>query len=266
MAYPTVQAPYGLLPINLIGGQVFAGATRQIPIASGYNTAIFYGDVVKLASTGTLNIDSGTSTATPVGVFLGCSYTDPTFGKVFRQYYPASTVASDIVAYVQDDPDALYKVAAVSATTVIAAPGRTFVGNNAELVQNTGSTTTGNSAVAISAFNTTATLPIRVIDVVPDTSIVTTQTATTTNSSTSVTLSAANANILKFMAVSGTGIAANTTVDTISGTTLTLSTAATASGTVTLTFVGFPEMVVKWNAPSATGQAGGHQYLNATGV
>ena len=52
MAYPSVTAPYGLLPINLIGGQVFAGATRQIPIASNSATAIFYGDIVKLASTG----------------------------------------------------------------------------------------------------------------------------------------------------------------------------------------------------------------------
>jgi hypothetical protein len=268
MAYPTVQAPYGLLPINLIGGQVFAGATRQIPIASGYSTAIFYGDVVKLASTGTLNIDSGTTTATPVGVFLGCSYTDPTFGKVFRQYYPASTVASDIVAYVQDDPDALFKVATVSGTTVVAAAARTFVGNNAALVQNTGSTTTGNSAVGITDFATTATLPIRVIDVVPDTGIVTTATATTTSGSTSVTLSAANADILKFMAISGTGIAAGTTVSAISGTSLTLSANATASGTVTLTFVGYPELICKWNAPNVTGQtvAGGHQYLNPTGV
>jgi hypothetical protein len=250
----------------LIGGQVFAGATRQIPIASGYATDIFYGDVVKLVSTGTLNIDSGTTTATPVGVFLGCSYTDPTFGKVFRQYFPTGTVASDIVAYVQDDPDALFKVAAVSGTTVIAAPSRTFVGNNAALVQNAGSTTTGNSGVAVTDFATTATLPIRVIDVVPDTVIVTTQTATTTSGSTSVTLSATNADVLKFMAISGTGIAAGTTVSAISGTSLTLSANATASGTVTLTFVGYPEVVVKWNAPSATGQAGGHQYLNATGV
>jgi hypothetical protein len=35
MAYPTVDKPYGLKPINLIGGQVFAGATRQMEIASG---------------------------------------------------------------------------------------------------------------------------------------------------------------------------------------------------------------------------------------
>ena len=48
MAYPSVSAPYGLIPINLVGGQVFAGATRQIPINSGSATAIFFGDVVKL--------------------------------------------------------------------------------------------------------------------------------------------------------------------------------------------------------------------------
>jgi hypothetical protein len=266
MSYPTVSKPYGLLPINLIGGQVFAGATRQIPIASNYNTNIFYGDPVKLVSSGTLERDTPDAAMTPVGVFLGCSYTDPTFGKVFRQYYPQNTVANDIVAYVQDDPDALFKVAVVSGTTAIAAFSRTFVGNNVEMVDNTGSTTTGDSAAGVSDPATTDTLPLRVIDVVPDTAIVTTVTGTTTNSSTAVTLSAANADVLKFMAISGTGIAAGTTVSAISGTSLTLSANATASGTVTLTFVGYPEVVVKWNAPSATGQAGGHQYLNATGV
>ena len=96
MAYPSVDAPYGLLPVNLIGGQVFAGATRQIPIASGSATAIFFGDVVKLGSDGTLSKDTGTDAATPVGVFMGCSYTDATFGKTFRQYYPGAVVASDI--------------------------------------------------------------------------------------------------------------------------------------------------------------------------
>lgn len=171
MAYPTVSAPYGLIPINLIGGQVFAGATRQIPIATNSATAIFYGDVVKLNSDGTLDKDTGTSAATPVGVFLGCSYTDPVFGKTFRQYYPGTTNISDIQAYVQDDPDALYKVAVVSATTTIGTVTRTAVGNNAVLVQNAGSTITGNSKVAVSATtNTTSTWPVRVIDVVSETS------------------------------------------------------------------------------------------------
>ena len=172
MAYPSVTAPYGLLPINLIGGQVFAGATRQIPIASGSTTAIFYGDIVKLASTGLLVQDTGTDAATPVGVLLGCSYTDPTFGKTFRQYYPGAVTASDIVAFVADDPDQLFKVAVVSGTTVVTYVNRTSVGNNAVLVQNVGSTTTGNSAVAIiDATATTNTWPVRIIDVVPETAI-----------------------------------------------------------------------------------------------
>ena len=170
MAYPTVSAPYGLIPINLIGGQVFAGATRQIPIASEYATSIFFGDVVKLNSDGTLVKDTGTSTATPVGVFLGCSFTDPVFGKTFRQYYPANTAATDIVAYVCDDPDTLFKVAVVSSGTTISYVNRTAVGNNSALVQNAGNTTNGNSRVAISASTaTTNTLPVRIIDVVPET-------------------------------------------------------------------------------------------------
>jgi hypothetical protein len=41
MAYPTVSAPFGLRPVNLIGGQVFAGSTRMMEIASGYATSHF---------------------------------------------------------------------------------------------------------------------------------------------------------------------------------------------------------------------------------
>ena len=57
MAYPTVSAPYGLKPINLIGGQVFAGSTRMMQIASGYATNIFYGDLVQRISDGTIEKD-----------------------------------------------------------------------------------------------------------------------------------------------------------------------------------------------------------------
>jgi len=170
MAYPSVDAPYGLLPVNLIGGQVFAGATRQIPIDSGSATAIFFGDVVKLNSDGTLSKDTGTDAATPVGVFMGCSYTDATFGKTFRQYYPGDVVASDINAVVSDDPDALYKVAVTSSGTTVGYVNRTAVGNNAVLTQNAGNTATGNSKVAIDdTTGTDATFPVRIIDVVPET-------------------------------------------------------------------------------------------------
>jgi len=171
MAYPTVSGPYGLIPINLIGGQVFASATRQIPIASAYSANVFFGDVVKLTTDGTLIKDTGTTAATPVGVFLGCAYTDPVYGKTFRQSYTANTVASDIVAYVQDDPDALFKAAVCTAgSTTISYVTRANVGENAALVQNAGNSTTGNSGVAINATTaTTNTYPIRIIDVIAET-------------------------------------------------------------------------------------------------
>jgi hypothetical protein len=172
MAYPTVSKPYGLQPVNLIGGQVFAGSTRQLKIASGYAANIFYGDVVKLVSTGVIEKDTGTTTATPVGVFLGCQFTNPSTKQIqFQQYWPTGTVASDAVAFVLDDPDVLFKVAAVSADTTVAFYGQTVIGTNVSLVQNAGSTTTGDSAVAIDGTSaaTTVSLPIRIIAGVPDT-------------------------------------------------------------------------------------------------
>ena len=172
MAYPTVSKPYGLQPINLIGGQVFAGSTRQLKIASGYAANIFNGDIVKLVSTGVIEKDTGTTTATPIGVFVGCQFTNPSTKQIqFQQYWPTGTVASDAVAFVVDDPDVLFKVAAVSATTTVAFYAQTVVGNNVSLVQNAGSTTTGDSAVAIDGTSaaTTASLPIRIVAGVPDT-------------------------------------------------------------------------------------------------
>ena len=176
MAYPSVSAPYGLRPINLIGGQVFAGSTRLIPIASGSGTAIFYGDVVVVNSAGTLTKVSATSTGVSVvGVFLGCQYTNPTTKQLLQtQYYPGGVVASDIKAYVLDDPDALFKVATVSSGTTIGFLTQAAVGQNVAYVPNAsdGSTNTGDSAAAVLATADTETaLPFKVVDVVPETAI-----------------------------------------------------------------------------------------------
>ena len=179
MAYPTVSAPYGLKPVNLIGGQVFAGSTRLMEIASsnnvGYATSIFYGDLVKRVAAGTIELDNGTSTATPCGVFLGVSFTNASTGQVQQQqYYPASTpikAGTKIFAVVADDPDTLFQVVSCSGTTVVVGMGISAIGNNIALIQNAGSAITGNSAVAIDegTQNTTNTLPIRIIDVVRET-------------------------------------------------------------------------------------------------
>jgi hypothetical protein len=175
MAYPTVSAPYGLKPVNLIGGQVFAGATRLMQIAEGYATNIFYGDLVKRVSDGTIEKDTGTATATPCGVFLGVQFTNQSTGTIQQQqYYPASQAiksGSQIFAVVADDPDTLFQVVSCSATTTVAGMGISAIGNNIALIQNAGSTTTGNSKVAIDEGTqaTTNTLPIRIIDVVRET-------------------------------------------------------------------------------------------------
>ena len=175
MAYPTVSAPYGLKPVNLIGGQVFAGSTRLMQIASGYATNIFYGDLVKRIADGTIEKDIGTTTATPTGIFLGVQFTNGSTGQVQQQqFYPASQAiksGTQIFAVVADDPDTLFQVVSCNATTVVTAMGITAIGSNVALIQNAGSTITGNSAVAINTTTlaTTPALPIRIIDVVRDT-------------------------------------------------------------------------------------------------
>jgi hypothetical protein len=96
---------------------------------------------------------------------LGCTFTNSSTGQVqFQQFYPASqSIASGtkIFAYVADDPDTLFQVVSCSGTTVVAAMGIAAIGTNIALIQNAGSTTTGNSAVAIDegTETTTNTLP-----------------------------------------------------------------------------------------------------------
>jgi hypothetical protein len=171
MAYPTVDAPYGLKPVKMISGTPYAGVTRQYSIASAYNTNVFYGDAVKLVTAGTVERDTADSAMISIGIFLGCTYTDPgTSQKTFKQYWPASTVASDAKAYVVDATDVLFKVAVVSSGTTIGDLAITDLGANVAAVDNTGSTTTGNSKVAISDTSaTTNTLPFRIVELVDET-------------------------------------------------------------------------------------------------
>jgi hypothetical protein len=176
MAYPTVSSPYGLQAVNRIDGLPYAGQIRQIPIATGYATAITAGDTVKI-SNGYLVRDTGTNNATPCGVMVGCAYINSSGQPVQGQFYPAglATSANPAYGYVVDDPMVAFKIAVVSSGTTVTTTGvsRAVVGSNMTLVQNTGSTTTGDSATAVLAGSddTTNTLPLRVIDVVPGTAL-----------------------------------------------------------------------------------------------
>ena len=172
MAYPTVDKPYGFQPINRIGGTPYAGSTRLVPIASSgglTSAAMFNGDLVEMTAAGTCQVVSnGSAAPQALGVCMGVQYVNSMGQTIQAQYAPAG--ASNAVAYVVDDPYALFKVAVVSSGTTIAPLGRTAVGQNTSVVLNSGSATTGDSAQAIDdTTNTTNTLPIRIVDVVPET-------------------------------------------------------------------------------------------------
>ncbi len=163
---PAYTKPFGFQPIKRLGDLSYTNANQEYPITSGYATALRPGDIVALASgviakwTGTTTIPTGGV----LGVFVGCSYTDPVLGKTFRTNWTAGTVASDAVALVVSDPTVLLRVAYVSGTTVVS--GQTaaaVIGKNVAAVQNT--TSTGTSDVAVTGAATTNTLPFKVVDV-----------------------------------------------------------------------------------------------------
>ncbi len=268
MAYPTVDKPYGLKPINLIGGQPFAGSTRELPIQYAYATDIFYGDFVVL-SRGFItraSVSTGTGVNQVTGIFVGVTYTDPvTKQKRFSQYWPASTLAGDAQAYVVDDPDTVFRAAVCSATTVIASGALALVGTNLSMINNTGSTATGNSANAVLAPTATPVstiLPVRCVGVVEDSAV--SVTASGSSSGTAITLTGTGlpaaipvGTSVSYLASNGQIIETSSFVATAASagaTSVTLNSAIAVPGGVTaipaastIVFTQYPEILVKVN-------------------
>lgn len=277
MAYPVVSAPYGLLPQNLIGGQVFAGSTRMYNIQYGYATNIFYGDFVVLSRgfATRATVAAGTGLNQTVGIFLGCTYTNPTTKqKLFSQYWPASTAAGDCQAYVLDDPDAVFKAVVCNTGTTVASGALAMIGTNLSAINNTGSTNTGNSANAVLAPTdtpVTTTLPLRMVGVVAETAVAL-GTATFSAGTTTLTVSA-----LPYALPIGTDVSVLTTSGQVAQTGSFVKTAAAAGAlsvvldqaatftlnsgvyTSTVVFTQYPEILVKMNQ-------GLHGYYSATGA
>ena len=277
MAYPVVSAPYGLLPQNLIGGQVFAGSTRMYNIQYGYATNIFYGDFVVLSRgfATRATVAAGTGLNQTVGIFLGCTYTNPTTKqKLFSQYWPASTAAGDCQAYIFDDPDAVFKAVVCNTGTTVASGAMAMIGTNLSAINNTGSTNTGNSANAVlapSATPVTTTLPLRMVGLVMETAV-SLGTATFSSGTTTLTVSA-----LPYALPVGTDVSVITTSGQIAQTGSFVKTAAAAGDTsvvldqaatftlnsgvygATVVFTQYPEILVKLNQ-------GLHGYYSATGA
>lgn len=181
MAYPTVSAPYGFQPVNRQDGMPYAGATTQYGIKS-VSTTIFNGDLVLIAdgvvkstvtTTSTLSVANQANLT--AGVFVGCQYVNTQGQTVQAQYYPGNAAASSAIAYVVVDENAAYKVAVTNGSGVMSSTTTKAIGVNLAVDQETGSTTTGNSGNGVTAPSTgagnAATLPVKVIAVVPETAI-----------------------------------------------------------------------------------------------
>ena len=162
----TTATPNGAEPVNTLSASgSYTGKVRHMKIASAYNTAIFYGDFVKLVAAGTVEKAAVTTAvvAGTVGIFVGCSYTDPSTSQMtFNQQFPADTAASDIMAYVVDDPKLVFKMQADEAVA------QTGLGNKISAVSTAGSTSIGRSKNALDggSIATTNSLPLRVLEFV----------------------------------------------------------------------------------------------------
>jgi hypothetical protein len=277
MAYPIVPAPYGLKPVNLIGGQVFAGATRLLPIQYNYGTNIFYGDFVALAR-GLVTRQAVTTAggaAGMVGIFLGCTYTDPVSKqKRFSQYYPANTLAGDIQAYVTDDPDTVFKAAIVTANggTTIGSAAISLIGQNLQGSDLAGNINTGDSSngLIIPAATTSSAYVARVVGLVGDTAQSLGSATYSSISTATVTLSTALTSALPVgtdvasIAPNGQVIQSGSYVATAAAagaTTVVLNAAPSTAfaSSSTLVFTQYPEVLIKINF-------GIHEYYTATAV
>ena len=160
------DAAFGLRPVKRIGGTQFNGGQSRYRIANNYGTAIFQGDMVMQVTGGNVEIHADGGTVPIVGVFNGCQFTDPTTGEQrFSNFYPASTNASDLIAFIIDDPMVIFEVQADAAF-----PVADLFGNFDVVYTTAGSTTTGvsGSELKVADGGTATTLSLKAIDISED--------------------------------------------------------------------------------------------------
>lgn len=165
----SVAAPYGLRPVNLLGGQPYnGGAIRQVPMTVNVATAFGYGDVVLIgaASAGqptpaTATPVSGT-TAGVMGVCVGVSFVDPVLKQQqFSMTLPSGAITAgytNVLIFVNDDPNQLYQLQSVGSVA------STVRGKFCAL-ENFGTGTYGNSTIRGSTpSNVGGTQAMRIVD------------------------------------------------------------------------------------------------------
>jgi len=149
-----VDAAFGFVPVRHMSG--YAPRANKYTITSGLAENIFNGDSVILAADGTLQ-PAGAGEVNVIGVFGGCSYTAADGSYVYSEYWPSGTTATNIIAYVYDDPYIVFKVQSAGS------PAQTNIGNCADIVAGSGSTNTGQSGFEISGTMAAGTAQCKIV-------------------------------------------------------------------------------------------------------
>jgi hypothetical protein len=179
----SILSPYGLKPINLIGGQAFnGGVIRDIKLSTNNTEEFYTGDVIQLTAAGNpqalgATITTGTTVGV-IGVCLGVSYVDPNLKyQIFSQYLPADAITggyTNVFIRVCDDPDQLFQIQGSEAFGSLTNGANGAVGKNAALGNFGGNATTGLSTINLvvgtdgGSLADTASLAMRVVDVVAE--------------------------------------------------------------------------------------------------
>ncbi len=161
------DASFGLKPLRSGNGSDFVGMQNKYRIASSATTPIFQGDLVAALTAGTIGRIAAGGSGFVLGVFNGCRYTDPTSKKeTFSNSYPGSIAASDIECFVIDSPHAVFEVQADAAFPVADLFGNFDIVDQSPV----GDTNSGTSRVELDVTTgaTTATLPLKAIDISQD--------------------------------------------------------------------------------------------------
>jgi hypothetical protein len=156
------NAAFGLRPLGKLGSNVNSEGVTEYKIASGASGNIFSGDPVKMTSAGTILVAGAGDQL--LGVFRGCKFTNSSGEIIFSAHWPNGTVTSDAVAFVVDDPNALFEVESAATGSVV----QTVVGNNADIVYASGSTTDGQSGVTISGTTAATSAQLRIVGISND--------------------------------------------------------------------------------------------------
>ena len=156
-----LDAPSGARPFrHLSGGMIRAS---EYKIASGTSSDIFTGDFVKLLSTGYIDVASAGNRI--LGVFAGVKYTASDGEVIYKKYFPTGTTtlaSADVTAYVYDDPNITYRIQSAGSADF------TDIGNLADHVAGSGSTTTGQSGHEVSGTTGTGTAGLRILRLIDD--------------------------------------------------------------------------------------------------